>query len=638
MQEDGMQISSSFLTKKGKTMKRVLSILLIAASVFGIYNYYENIMDVFACKTYWEEKSGEAEDTLHALGAALNKLKRNTKAYNTGKKQMASGKKSLAANEGRYYQAGSQLSSAKKEISEGENTFSDLRDLIKAISTARSDYTKKWKSPFTRIYKERTMVIKSLSAHAPNGYSSRTMLKGFVPYLEDEEEREAYENALTKRLSVKEPQNLTGYKQFASDCHTVADAIDEIEHLLKARGKIEKYSTEQLRSALNDPSQDIYDGAYLMLRLSLYYTKNKARALVDKAADGDKDSLQEIIDCSKDEYTKEKITSRLNIAHWVQDYITSLMKICADDIDANIYNLYNTQNTVATDIRRIANTILRDSTMTKYARKALGSKAITVLEYYSKDPSPLCTNSSSFISFYGQMEKNPGLAVSLEKAQTYLTTQKTDAYKKLYSAKTKYNYKLKTYNSTPAKLETARKKLDTLKKKLVLYESSEKELERGLEELVDTEPQGGLKSVRERVGNIKFKNKYGRLNVNNGQKAVDAGEAYLSEQGDRIKSEITGRIIATVMGIISAVLALLAALLSLFRSNRGAAIIACISAVTAAGAAVFGTSADTVYSEIAGSQIGDTPWTAAAIIAGVALVFSVTHFAAKVEDPLEDEE
>ena len=228
---------------------------------------------------------------------------------------------------------------------------------------------------------------------------------------------------------------------------------------------------------------------------------------------------------------------------------------------------------------------------------------------------------------------------ALQKAEKYLTKKYTTSKTSLYKAKVKYNSSLKTYNSTPSKFAKYKKKIVSAQKKLKKYVKSEKDLKKGFEQLAATEAQGGNESIKDRMGgDTNFSTKKGHLNTAKAQEAVDAGKAYLNEQGDRIKSEITGRIIATVMGIISAVLALLAALLSLFRSNRGAAIIACISAVTAAGAAVFGTSADTVYSEIAGSQIGDTPWTAAAIIAGVALVFSVTHFAAKVEDPLEDEE
>ena len=237
------------------------------------------------------------------------------------------------------------------------------------------------------------------------------------------------------------------------------------------------------------------------------------------------------------------------------------------------------------------------------------------------------------------MEKNPGLEKSLEAMQKYLTTQKTAASKKVSTAKTKYKNGLKSYNATPKKLETARKKLDNIKKKLAQFESSEKELEKGLNALADTEAEGGLKSIKERLGGkVTFTDKKGHIDIDKGFDAVHAGEDYLNEQGDLIKKEITGRIIATIIGAISAVLALLAALLSLFRSNRGAAIIACISAVMAAGAAVVGSETSDVYSRLAGSQVGNAPWMAAAIIAGVAMVFSVTHFAAKVEDPLVDEE
>lgn len=619
-------------------MKRFLSIVLIAAALFGIYNYYLNITDVLACKTYWEDKSSEDEDTLNALGAALNKLKKNKKTYTSGQKQLAKGEKSLAASEGKYYKAGSQLSSTKNQISEGTATVKELTDLIKLISTTRTTYSKKWKTPFDKIHKERTLVVKSLKGHAPNGKSTRTLLKGFAPYIENAEQNAAYVDALTDRLN-NDDQKVTGYKTFATDCNTVAGSIDEIEKLLLARETIVKLNTEQLKTALNDPSLDIYNGAYLMLRLSLYYTKDEAKALVDEAKNGDEVALQEIIDCANDEYTKDKVTSRLNSIHWVQDYITANMKTCAKDINANANNLFKTQDTIATNIRKIANTILNDSTLKKYAKKALGAKAISVLEYYAKNPSPLSTSKSNFLLFETQMDTKPGLSKSLETTQKYLTTQKTAASKKLSTAKSKYKSGLKTYKATPAKLNTARKKLDNIKKKLAQFESSEKELEKGLSAFANTEANGDLKSIKDRLGgDVKFTDKKGHFDVNKGQAAVDAGEAYLNERGDLIKKELTGRIIATVMGVISAVLALLAALLSLFRSNRGAAIIACISAVMAAGAAVIGSETSSVYSELAGSHIGNAPWMAAAIIAGVAMVFSVTHFSAKIEDPLVGEE
>ena len=631
-------------------MKRFLSIVLIAAAVFGIYNYYVNIMDVFACKTYWEEKSSDAEDTLNALGAALNKLKRNKKTYTSGQKQLTKGEKSLAASEGKYYQAGGQLSSIKRQISEGESAVSELTQMINAINKVRSEY-KTWKTSFDKIKNERATVVKSLKAKPDfDDRTVRQILNSYAVYLESNEQR-AY------RAAVKGINNSTqtgkGYKDFASDCNMVASAVDSLEidgfvrYIEKVRQMAAKLDPddpddlEELQKALNNT--DYYWAAVRILRMSLLYDEEDkdgaARETVDRAKDGDEVALAEIIDCANDEYTEEVIVEHVNTLKWMQYSITDPMKKCSTDINTVADKLVSSQDSIAKGIQDIFKAILSDSTLKKYAKKALGDKAIEVLERYAKDPSPLSTSVSNFLAFEKQMDSNPGLDKSLEKAQKYLTTQKTSASKSLSSAKTKYKNALKSYNSTPKKLETARKKLDNIKKKLAQFESSEKELEKGLNTLANTEANGDLKSIKDRLGGkVKFTDKKGHIDINKGFDAVDAGEAYLNEQGDLIKKEITGRIIATVMGVISAVLALLAALLSLFRSNRGAAIIACISAVMAAGAAVLGSETSSVYSELAGSHVGNAPWMAAAIIAGVAMVFSVTHFAAKVEDPLTEEE
>ena len=618
-------------------MKRFLSIVLIAAAVFGIYNYYVNIMDVFACKTYWEEKSSDAEDTLNALGAALNKLKRNKKTYTSGQKQLTKGEKSLAASEGKYYQAGGQLSSIKRQISEGESAVSELTQMINAISKVRAEY-KTWKTSFDKIRNERSAVVKSMKVEPDFDPENtvKVLLWGYSVYLDTDDQKNAYKAAIKGINNTS--QNAAGYKKFASDAYTVAGTVDALEkngeQLERLRNRISGMTEDELEAALND-SEDTCKATVWILRMSLYYKKAEAEETVNDAVDGDEYALTAIIDCAKDKYTEEELRNNIRNLKWMQYSITDPMKKCSTDINTVADKLASSQDSIAKGIQDIFKAILNDSTMKKYAVKAMGSKAVSVLEMYARDPSPLSTSTANFLSFEKQMDSNPGLDKSLEKAQKYLTTQKTSANKSLSSAKTKYKNALKSYNATPKKLETARKKLDNIKKKLAQFESSEKELEKGLNELANTKANGDLKSIKDRLGGkVKFTDKKGHIDINKGFDAVDAGEAYLNEQGDLIKKEITGRIIATVMGVISAVLALLAALLSLFRSNRGAAIIACISAVMAAGAAVLGSETSSVYSELAGSHVGNAPWMAATIIAGVAMVFSVTHFAAKVEDPL----
>ena len=588
-------------------MKRFLSIVLIAAAVF----------------------------------AALNKLKRNKKTYTSGQKQLTKGEKSLAASEGKYYQAGGQLSSIKRQISEGESAVSELTQMINAISKVRAEY-KTWKTSYDKIKKERAAVVKSLkeTPDSEDRNVQRVILDDYVKFFKSDSEK--YSEAI-KKIKNKD-QTAEGYKKYASGCSSFVSIVDDfetsMEELKVATKTIAGYTEEELYDALSS-SQDTCDAAYWMLRMTFMYEDdpNGAKELVNDAKNDDPLALGWIIDYAKEKSTTESINDRINILKWIQLSINRPMTESAKNANANAEKLASSQDSIAKGIQDIFKAILNDSTMKKYAKKALGDQAVEILEMYARDPSPLSTSAASFQLFEKRMDSNPGLDKSLEKAQKYLTTQKTAATKKLSTAKTKYKNGLKTYNATPKKLETARKKLDNIKKKLAQFESSEKELEKGLNTLANTEANGDLKSIKDRLGGkVKFTDKKGHIDINKGFDAVDAGEAYLNEQGDLIKKEITGRIIATVMGVISAVLALLAALLSLFRSNRGAAIIACISAVMAAGAAALGSGTSSVYSELAGSHVGNAPWMAAAIIAGVAMVFSVTHFAAKVEDPLTEEE
>jgi len=630
-------------------MKRVLSILLIAASIFGIYNYYENIMDVFACKTYWEEQSDQAETDLNKLGVGLSKLKKSTKTYKKGTKQVAKGKKTLTAYEAKYYAAGGKLASARSQISQGEAALEKLKDLVAAIKKVRTTYSKSWKSQFNKLLNARNGIIKDLAAPAPDGNRVYKMLYLQYPYL-PKGKQEAYKAAVTaladdafyikkhgKKAFAKNRQKASDYKKFAKNCRTVSEGMDylvkQAEKMNGTSKTLSAYDAEGLKTALADP--EMYDQTVALMRLNILY-EDDPESSVKSAKEGDEFESEMIRSYAADPATKNDIDGRLEDLKVLQYFITNRMKDYASHAEADADRLVKVQEDLATQIYDISNEVLDDSTLRNGVAAAMGAKAIKNLEKFAAEDSPIMPDRANLYVFDYYMKS---IDKALQKAEKYLTKKYTTSKTSLYKAKVKYNSSLKTYNSTPSKLAKYKKKIVSAQKKLKKYVKSEKDLKRGFEQLAATEAQGGNESIKDRMGgDTNFSTKKGHLNTAKAQEAVDAGKAYLNEQGDRIKSEITGRIIATVMGIISAVLALLAALLSLFKSNRGAAIIACISAVTAAGAAVFGTSADTVYSEIAGSQIGDTPWTAAAVIAGVALVFSVTHFAAKVEDPLEDEE
>ena len=58
-------------------MKKGLSVLLIAAALFGFYGGAANIQDVLAAKQYWENKSEQTTADLNKLEDGLKTLDEN---------------------------------------------------------------------------------------------------------------------------------------------------------------------------------------------------------------------------------------------------------------------------------------------------------------------------------------------------------------------------------------------------------------------------------------------------------------------------------------------------------------------------------------------------------------------------------
>ena len=113
-------------------MKKGLSILLIAAALFGFYGSAVNLNDILACKDYWEKAGEESTANMNKLEDGLNQLKENEQAYLDGKDQVADGEKALAAGEEQYAQgladyeaAPAKLADGEKQIAEGEAKLAD---------------------------------------------------------------------------------------------------------------------------------------------------------------------------------------------------------------------------------------------------------------------------------------------------------------------------------------------------------------------------------------------------------------------------------------------------------------------------------------------------------------------------------
>ena len=133
-------------------MKKALSVLLVAAALFGFYGSAVNLNDILACKDYWEEAGEKSTADMNKLEDGLNQLKDNEQAYLDGKDQLAEGEKALADGEAQYaeglksYQeAPAQLAAGEKKLAEGEDGYKNLKKLIKGLNTAKKHGVSKTK-------------------------------------------------------------------------------------------------------------------------------------------------------------------------------------------------------------------------------------------------------------------------------------------------------------------------------------------------------------------------------------------------------------------------------------------------------------------------------------------------------------
>ena len=113
-------------------MKKGLSILLVAAALFGFYGSAVSLNDVLACKDYWEKAGEESTANMNKLEDGLNQLKENEQAYLDGKDQVAEGEKALADGEAQYAQgladyeaAPGKLAAGEKKLAAGEKKLAD---------------------------------------------------------------------------------------------------------------------------------------------------------------------------------------------------------------------------------------------------------------------------------------------------------------------------------------------------------------------------------------------------------------------------------------------------------------------------------------------------------------------------------
>ena len=676
-------------------MKKGLSVLLIAAALFGFYGGAVNLNDVLACKDYWEEEREKSTADMNKLEDGLNQLKDNEQAYLDGLDAVAEGEEALAQGEQDYadgqatlakgeadyaaapakLRAGEKkLAAGKSAIAKGEKDLASLNNLIDGIEQVLDGYPT-FKNGYKQLRDGRVGSLTNpadtsellglfdtlsgnpdpkVSALAKTGkdslISAATKMASQDPKSFTNDQYDSFNDALTDMLKAMDIG--TGIlNELLSDINTNVSGLSNVVAQgggdpTKVRPYIAGALTEETVGKLKllAGGFDKANAAALVANIQkLQVTDPEVVSDEEyKAAfasvSGELNNIADIISGKKDKIAENRALP----SAWVSGY---------EQITSN--DTISKQKKLVGGVDMIIGGVLdsKNDELIKGMNSAAKAAGFTPQNFTPAATSKLAkdmASSSKLEDFYQDMNK---IESGFKKVLPALKNKSSDGAKTLKAGKRQVaagqkelNKGYADYKAAPAKLAAGRaqlaeglqklmdgrKELAAGKDKLAEYEDGEQQVRDGLATLMGTEPNGGLESILDRrSGDDDFDNGDKHLDLDEGLDAVDVGRGYQADSGELITKEITNRAIGTAAGLGAAALAVLAAILSFLKKNKGAGVLAILSAAAGGAGIAAGTSAGMEFSSIAGSAVGATPWIAFGILAGVAAVHAIAHFASK---------
>ena len=241
-------------------MKKGLSVLLIAAAIFGFYGSAVNLNDILACKDYWEEAGEKSTADMNKLEDGLNQLKENEQAYLDGQEQLAEGEQTLADGEAQYakglsdYKAApAKLRAGEKQLAEGKSDYANLKKLIAGLNEVRrhgtrvtSTHDTYWHDGFSHKVSD-AVIAKMLAGEKVNDSPGLKQAREVITktLIGSEEDVKLIEGLTGAKEIVKDAKNADTYKAFDSAMKKSYDAFDNAQKQIEGIIRMaETYSGE----------------------------------------------------------------------------------------------------------------------------------------------------------------------------------------------------------------------------------------------------------------------------------------------------------------------------------------------------------------------------------------------------------
>ena len=339
-------------------MKKVLSILLVAAALFGFYGSAVNLNDILACKDYWEEAGEKSTADMNKLEDGLNQLKDNEQAYLDGVEQVADGEKALADGEAQYAEglksyeeAPAKLADARNQIAKGESDLADgkdsldgLKKLIDGIKTIRKGYNKTWRPGYEALKDGRELLY----VGTKDLKDSMSQLAAFL----DEADRAAYLAAVEDVANDDGKQTADDYKEFIESTNQMAEDFPKIQEAVKTTyenakalyGYVKGQSTNyDFAKAVNAKKAGLLSLAPLIEQANGSDAANTYKSTVEAVA-GAYDSFDSTVDSMTDKTCAAKNDTNPNLTNLQAGTVQYLMQNYGMDAATAVAYMSNPDN------------------------------------------------------------------------------------------------------------------------------------------------------------------------------------------------------------------------------------------------------------------------------------------------------
>lgn len=597
-----------------KSSVKLLSVILILASIFGLVGGGIGLADVLECKAYWEDKSVKSNEDLTTLEDGLNTLAENKQAYvdglaafEKGTKDYDEGKKTLDDGKKEYAEGQKTLEDKTKEYNNGlnklkaaENQLAEGRANLEANKEAYVTGKTKLAASEAQLNSVKTLI--DGAAAVSDGFSNEKTgwNRGYVALKDFRDGYNTFKNS-----EILPPPN----HDFVNDYYT---AIEDVKATVPAQISALQTQEQQFNDALaaNPDSEDIKNALAQTQAGIASLNKLLAGALGLSSA-----KVPDAVDAGRAPLAAGMVQVTNGILNsGNQKLVASYTgaggaRLNANDLARAPYEEFNT-------------------TMTKHVAIVDGliNADGGVQDQYDAGLAEYNAGKAKIAEYEAGLDAyNKGLDEYYAGRQ-----QLTNGKVQLDEGKAKLEDAEKTIKEGEKTLSDAEKQLADGKAKLEEFEDGQAQVVDGIETVLASETYAGLVSIADRLGaDFKYLDKDGIIDTDQGLAAVAAAREFSGENGAVVTKELTTRAVGAVLAIIASVVALVAGAIGLIGSSKLAGILAVVGAAAAVIAAIVTAVAGTEMSAVAGSTVAAIVIAAGAVVAVVSVVNAVVDLGTK---------